>query len=330
MIGYLIIFEEIDTNGGNILSLKAMKKILFTLLASASTLMALEEYELVWGDNVPSVQEYNSALQQAISSGNWWQVIDYANIISYNFPTSPFAAETSYLMGEAYYKLNQLESANDCFTAYLNHITSPKHFEEAIEYKFNIAEQLAQGAKKRLFGSVKMPAWVPAKEDSIEIYDQVIAAMPHSDFAAKSLLSKSRVQAYMEDFKPSIETLDLLIRRFPKHDLAAEAYLEKGKVYLMECQAQNLDPDLLDLAEVNLRKFRLAFPREARVAESEKILSDMREIFAQNLLETGDFFEKTKKIPASEIYYQKVVANYPDTQAAATAREKIEAHQAAR
>jgi outer membrane protein assembly factor BamD (BamD/ComL family) len=305
-----------------------MKKILVTLLASASTLMALEEYELVWGDNTPSVQEYNSALQQALSSGNWWAVIDYANIISYNFPTSPFAQEASYIMGEAYYKLNQLEAANDCFTAYLNHVSSPKHFEEAIEYKFNIAEQFAQGTKKRLFGSVKMPAWVPAKEDSIEIYDQVIAGLPHSDFAAKSLLNKAKVQAYIEDFKPSLETLDLLIRRFPKHDLAAEAYLEKGRVFLLECQAQNLDPDLLDLAEVNLRKFRLSFPRELRIAESEKLLGEMKEIFAQNLLETGDFFEKTKKTPASQIYYQKVVANYPETQAAVVAREKLASHMA--
>lgn len=300
-----------------------MKKTLLVLLASLSTLTALEEYELVWGESTPSVQEYNSALQQALNAGNWWSVIDYANIISYNFPSSPFAQEASYIMGEAYYKLNQLEAANDCFTAYLNHVASPKHFEEAIEYKFNIAEQFSQGTKKRLFGSVKMPAWVPAKEDSIEIYDQVIAGLPHSEFAAKALLSKAKMQTYMEDFKPSLETLDLLIRRFPRHDLAAAAYLEKGRVFLLECQAQNLDPDLLDLAAVNLRKFRLAFPRDARIAESEKLLSEMQEVFAQHLLETGDFFQKTQKTAAATIYYEKVLANYPDTQAAVVAREKL-------
>jgi outer membrane protein assembly factor BamD (BamD/ComL family) len=301
-----------------------MKKFVFAIIACVSTLTALEEEELVWENTGPSVQEYNSALQQALAAGEWWSVIDYANIISYNFPTTPFAQEASYLMGEAYFKLNQLELSNECFTAYLNHISSPKHFEQAIEYKFNIAEQFANGAKKRLFGSIKMPAWVPAKEDAIQIYDEVIAALPHSDMAVKSLLSKARVQCYFEDFKPSIETLDILIRRFPKHDLAAEAYLEKGKVYLLQCQAQNLDPDILDLAQVNLRKFRLSFPREPRLAESEKLLADMQEIFASNLFETGNFFERTKKIPASIIYYNKVVANYPKTEAAAASREKLE------
>lgn len=300
-----------------------MKKIFFALLISVSPLLALEEEDLTW-DTGPSVQEYNSSLQQAINAGNWWAVIDFAELISYNFPTSPFAQETSYLMGEAYYKLNQFESANDCFTAYLNHTSSPKHFEEAIEYKFNIAEQFAHGTRKRLFGSVKMPAWVPAKEDSVAIYDEVIAAFPHSELAIKSLLSKARIQADMEDYKPSVETLDVLIRRFPKHPLTAEAYLEKNRVYLMQCEAQNLDPDLLDLTEVNLRKFRLSFPRETRIEEAEKILAQMQEIFAQNLFETGCFFEKTKKIPASLIYYHKVIAKYPYTEAATASREKIE------
>jgi outer membrane protein assembly factor BamD (BamD/ComL family) len=146
----------------------------------------------------------------------------------------------------------------------------------------------------------------------------------HSEFAAKSLLSKARVQTYMEDYKLSTETLDLLIRRFPKHELAAEAYLEKNKVFLIQCQAQNLDPDILDMTELNLRKFRLAFPREFRLAEAEKLFVEIQELFAQSLFETGQFFEKTKKIPASLIYYSKVISKYPNTEAALASREKLE------
>lgn len=299
-----------------------MKRILFAALISLSCVFGLEEDELIWNEG-PSAQEYNSAMQHAIANGDWWTVIDYATIISYNFPTTPFAQEISYIMGEAYYKLDQLEYANDCFTTYLNHVASPKHFEEAIEYKFYIAERFAQGEKKRLFGSPKMPAWVPAKEDAIPIFEEVIAALPHSELAIQSLFSKARVQAALEDYRLSLETLDLLIRRFPKHDLAAESYLEKEKVYLLQCQAKDLDPDVLDMAEVNLRKFRLAFPREARLAQAEKIYAEMQEIFAQNLYETGCFFEKTKKLPASIIYYNRVIAKYPNTQAALAAHDKL-------
>src|SRR5579872_2479801 len=219
-----------------------MKRFLIALsllTVSMPALRALEERELTWEDMGPSVQEYNSALQDAIAAQDWWAVVDYATIISYNFATTPFAQEAPYIMGEAYFKLGQYEFANDSFTAYLNHAASPKHFEEAIHYKFTIAEMFATGTKKRLFGSIKFPAWVPAKEDSIPIFDEVIAALPHSDIAGKSLLSKARIQAYIEDFKPGIETLDLLIRRFPKNELAAEAFLEKNKILLQQCKGQD-------------------------------------------------------------------------------------------
>lgn len=309
-----------------------MKKTTAVLLASLfsfSSLHALEEEDLVWENLGPSVQEYNSALQDAIAAQDWWAVVDYATIISYNFAATPFAQEAPFLMGEAYFKLNQFEYANEAFTAYLNHASSPKHFEEAIHYKFTIAELFANGTKKRLFGSIKFPAWLPAKEDAVQIYDEVIAALPHTDIAGKALLGKARIQSYLEDFKPGIETLDLLIRRFPKSELAAEAYLEKNKILLAQCKTQDLDPDLLDLAEVNLRKFRLAFPRETRLTEADRLFSDMQEIFAKNLLDTGYFFEKTKKIPASIIYYTKVIAKYPNTEAAISARQKLEILQAA-
>jgi outer membrane protein assembly factor BamD (BamD/ComL family) len=148
--------------------------------------------------------------------------------------------------------------------------------------------------------------------------------LPHHEIAIRSFLNKAILQAELEDYKLSLETLDLLIRKFPKHELAAAAYLEKSHVYLMQCKEKSLDPSLLDLADVNLTKFKLAFPREERLKEAEEELERMKEFFADHLLQTGKFFEKTGKAAASLIYYHKVVANYPSTQAAAFAKEKIE------
>lgn len=301
----------------------SFKKIVCLCVVSTLPLLALEVEDLSWEDTGPSAQEFNAYLQKAIEDKNWWSVVDYAEIISYHFPDSPFAQDTAFLVGEAFLHLNQPMIANDYFNAYLNANSSPRRFEEAIAYKFDIAERFMQGEKKPLFNSHKAPKLLSAKEDAIDIYDEVIATLPHSEFAAKSLLGKAKIQAELEDYKPSLETLDLLIRRFPKHDLAAAAYLEKVHVYLMQCQGQSLDPDMLDLAEVTLRKFKLVFPREPRIAEAENYFLKMKEAFAQNLLDTGKFFEKTKKIPAAKIYYNKVVLKYPATPAALIAQEKL-------
>lgn len=292
-------------------------------MACSLPLMSLELEELTWEDQGPSAQEYNGYLQQAENDKDWWSVIDYASILSYHFPTSPFSQDAAFLIGEAYLNLGHPLIANDYFTAYLNNPVAPRRFEDAIAHKFNIAERFFHGEKKPLFHSHKAPKLLSAKEEAISIYDEVIATLPHSEFAAKSLLGKARIQAEMEDYKPSLETLDLLIRRFPKHELAAEAYLEKIHVYYMQCQGRSLDPDLLDLAEVTIRKFRLVFPRESKLSDAQEYIHKMEEAFALNLLNTGAFFQKTKKIPAAKIYYNKVISQYPKTPAAITAQEKL-------
>lgn len=307
-----------------------MKTVVFCLLACSSLAFAQQDaaIEEVLPEDVavtqaPSVQEFYSYLQEAIDDEDWWSAIDYGEIVLYHFPESPFKQEVPYLIGMAYYKLNQYELANTALSEYLKDAASPKHFEEAIEMKFAIAEYFREGGKKHLFGSHKLPAIMPAREDALKIYDEVITTLPHHEIAISALLGKAEIQAYLEDFKPSIETLQLLIRRFPKHDLSAEGFLQINKVYLKQCQVQHLDPSLLELAEANLRKFQLAFPREPRLEEAALALHDMQELYAKSLFETGEFFQRRKQNDASIIYFSQVISKYPDTQTAAAAREKI-------
>ncbi|MBS0624807.1 MAG: outer membrane protein assembly factor BamD [Verrucomicrobia bacterium] len=304
-----------------------MKKILL-FLGLASSAFALEEHELVWDSQPPSVTELNSALQEAIAAQDWWSVIDYADTIAYHYPDSPFGQEAAYQCGETYFHMKQYEQADQCFSAYLNQAGSPKHFEEAIQYKFKMAELYRNGLKRKLFDSHKMPRFAPSEEGAIALYDEVITTLPHQEIAAQSLLGKAKVQIVMEDFKDAVETLQLLIRRFPKHELAAEGYLEINRSYLKQCQVEHLDLDLLELSEMNFRKFQLAFPRESRLEDAQKALSDMQELYAANLLNTGRYYEKIKKTPASIIFYTKVVAKYPATKAAGEAKIKLEQLQA--
>lgn len=306
-----------------------MRHWLIYPLLFALPLFALEEEDLVWEDQTINAQELHRWVQNALEKEDWWAVVDYSDLLAYCFPSSPFSQETAFVIGEAFIKLDQLEVANRYFTQYLSRMNSPKHFEEAIQYKFWIAEQYFKGAKLRLFGSHKMPKWLSGKEEALLIYDEVVTAQPHSEIAAISLLHKAQLLEEQEDYKTSLETLDLLIRRFPKHDMAAEAFVEKNKIYLQQCKNEGLDPSLIDLALVNLDKFKQAFPREQRAATAEKSLIEIREIFAQNLLNTGKFFQKTKKYPASIIYYTKVIAKYPDSEAADVARQQLEALQEA-
>lgn len=274
-----------------------------------------------------SVQEHYGLAKEALESQNWQEAVRQSQIVIKNFSDTAFARDACFYLGVSYFNLDELDFSNRYFSAYLKKQAGLKFFEEAMKYKFLIAQQFANGTKKRLLGRESMPKWMPAREEAIEIYDEVIMALPQHDLAIQSLFGKANVLCTQEEFKSSIETFQTLLRRFPKHPLAQDSYVSITKVYQLQAEKEYPDPDYLDLAEINVKKFKINFPGDPKIFEAEKSLAQMTELYAGKLYETAQFYEKTKKPSASVIYYAKIMSKYPHTQVAIKANSRLEALQ---
>lgn len=292
-------------------------RLLFIILFSPLFLLAKSN------PLIPIQQRY-STLLSANEKGQWKQVVTEAEAILSEYEESPFGQEAMFYLGVGHFKQGKYDWANRYFSEYLKHQAAPKHFEEVIEYKFNIAKKFKEGSKKHLLGSKMLPQWMPAKSDALSIYDEVIAALPHHDLAVQAFYAKGQLLAQEEDFRTSLDAYQTLIRRFPKHHLAIASYIGIQEVYFIQAQIEYPDPDLIDLAEINLRKFRAHFPQEGKIAVAEAIFGQMQEYYAQSLYETGRFFERTKKYSAAAIYYSKVVLSFPKTKTALQCKERLE------
>jgi len=270
-----------------------------------------------------NVHQYYSKMIDHYQNEDWQKLSWKCQDLITDFPTSPFAREALYYLGVAHYKLGELEYANMAFSDYLKEELTPKFFDQVIRYKFEIARGFDEGARVHLFGRQKMPKWLPAYDEALEIYDEVITTLPRDDLAAQSLYRKGVILLRMEEYKKSIEAFQTLIRRFPKHPLSPDGYVGISEVYLTECDQEFPDANKLDLAEINLRKFRYHFPSEPRIAEAEKKLLGMKERLANDLLEIAEFYERTKKEKAAAIYYATIIKKYPETKAANKSEKRL-------
>lgn len=271
----------------------------------------------------PSVQDYHSFILRAHQEQDWVTLLNVCEILIEEYPDTDFSEQAYFYLGLGYYHLNDYTMADATFSQYLKRSDHPKYFEQVIEYKFQIAESYRKGAFRRMFHYKKGPKIVPAKEDALDIYDQVISSLPYHDLTARSLFGKGLVQRDLEDYQDAVETFQSLIKRFPKHEYAIEAFLEIGKTYFSQCEAKNLNPEIIALAELNLSRFQLAFPSEKRVQELEGLLVQVKEVFAKSLYETGRFFERRKKKDAAIIYYSKVLSVFPDTPSAQLCEKRL-------
>lgn len=272
---------------------------------------------------VASVQEHYDRGLQSIQAEDWSGALTNFMVIVYHFDDTPFYSDALFQTGVCYYQLGDFEVANKQINKYLDLSGKLKYFEKAFEYKLAIADQFAQGKKKHLFGWEKMPKIASAKETTLELYDEIIAALPAKDLAAQALFKKAELLKAKGEFKESIDSLQALARRFPKHPLSADSYLLISKIYLEQSRIESQNPDLIALAQVNLQRFGRNFPGEERLESAHQNLLAMQEVFAQSLYDTGRFYERKKKPHASVIYYRDTLQKYPGTIAAQKSRDRL-------
>ena len=300
----------------------------FALFSSFATLDAayiLRNGKLIDTKDIatlPVEDHYNLGIS-ALKKEDWDEAVHQFRIVTINFPQTSWGKEAYYFLGVSYFQAEDKDLANLNFSTYLQENAHPTYFEETFQYKLAIADAFKRGAKRHLFGFEKLPAWMPDKDLALEIYDEIVASLPHSDLAAKALISKGDLLRKREEFRESIESYSQVIRKFPKTEFASSAYARISRSYLQQAEIDVHNPDILPLAQINLKRFIQDFPRDDKIQKAEDNLHEMKEIFAEALYETGQFYERKKQPKASVLYYHSAIMQFPDTEVANSCKARL-------
>lgn len=247
---------------------------------------------------------------------------EFEKVIFY-FPSSDTAAEASYYLAICYFEMKEYDFANEEFSNYLKASQHPTYFEDAVSFKFCIAEHFKLGKKRRPFKMRYLPKWISGQDSALVIYDEVIAALPNHDLALQALYSKGELLKQMREYRDSVEAYQTIIRRFPKNEIVPVCYLNIADAYIRQARLEFQNPDILALAELNVRKFQNDFPRDERVTIAEQSVLLIKEMYAKGLCDLGLFYERIHKPDAAAIYFQSSIEEFPDTRVAQFCRSRL-------
>jgi len=79
----------------------------------------------------------------------------------------------------------------------------------------------------------------------------------------------------------------------------------------------------LKTAKTYYEKFTVTFPEEAESLKIDKIIKEIEQQMARKELSIGQYYKRTGKEQAANIYFAMVVETWPDTDAAQIARQSI-------
>lgn len=244
---------------------------------------------------------------------------EFKKLIKY-YPLSKEAPNAQYYIGRI---MEDLDNLYDAFKEYQKIIDLYPYtdlVDDVIEREFKIGEAYFLGKKITVLGPLK----VPAKDKAIEIFKTVVDNAPYGKYAEPSIFNAGLAYKDIADYNNAIMMFKDLIDKYPNSGI-----IDKARYQLAECsKLLSLNPDYDQTSTIAAREefedFVKKHPESEMSGEAKEIVGKLRYKEAQNAYNIGQFYEARHMPESAVIYYIDTVQNYPDTEWAKKAKERLD------
>ncbi len=262
------------------------------------------------------------ATKQAFEAGNYRTAIKSANRLVKTWPLSDYAPEGQYLLGRAYEARQQDERA---FKEYQNALTKypkVKNHDEILQRQFDIANRFLGGQWFKLWGYIP---FFPNMEKTSEMYNRIVNNGPYSTIAPQAQMNLGAAREKQKELPLAVRAYERAADRYADQPaVAADALHKAGMAYYHQAKKADYDQSISQQAIATFSDFMTLFPRDARVAESQKRIAELKTEQARGAFNVAKFYEKDRRWDGARVYYNEVLLKDPESKLAAEARERIE------
>ncbi len=235
------------------------------------------------------------------------------------YPLAKEAPTAQYYIGRI---MEDLDKPYDAFKAYQNVIDRYPYtelVEDVIDREFKIAEVFFSGKKVKIIGPLQMPA----KDKAIEIFKTVVDNAPYGRHAEQATFNAGLSYKDIADYNNAIMMFKDLIDKYPN-----SALVDTARYQLAECsKLLSLRPDYDQTPTISARKefedFMKRHPESKLSDDAKEIVDKLKSREAQNAFNIGQYYEARHKPESAAIYYEGIIENYPDTEWAQKAKERL-------
>ncbi len=195
-------------------------------------------------------------------------------------------------------------------------------FNEVIRLQFEIATQIMEGQRSRIFGIIPK---FQAPERARGYFEVVVANAPYSDYAPMALMNIALVSRDVNEEEYAVDALDRLINFYPNTMFGPDAYFTLAEIFSEQVDGPYYDQSSTRQAINFYEDFLLLYPNNPRAAEAEAGLEEMQEVFAQSKFLLGDYYYKYRfNTTAALVFYNETITEAPNSESARLARERID------
>ena len=267
--------------------------------------------------------------KELIDNGQLNRAQDAFDELQADFPKALRPDLALFVKGELYYAKDKYTKAAKSFEKMLTEHPRSSLSNAALDRQFTIATAYLAGRKKTVFGFIHLSGYPEGIRIMEKITDRVGLDSTMGTEASLAVAKNYEERELYEEAYLKWWEISLHWNQGP---VGKDALLGMGRTKIAaynqhpEHKRHLYDASGLSTAKSCYSRFKLLYPVDARQIDVDKILEEIDEQLAYKQLNIGQYYQSTGHTKAANLYYRMVANDWPDTQAAKTAKERLAAH----
>jgi outer membrane protein assembly factor BamD (BamD/ComL family) len=214
----------------------------------------------------------------------------------------------------------KLSKAFRAYDAFVSNYPQSKLYDTAIDRQFSIGRDYLAGEKKTVLLLFKVKGYA----EGVRIMDKLSDRLGNSQLALEASLAVAENYEKRGEFDDAYHQWSQIQSRWPTGDAGRDALLGMARCKLANYRGPRYDASTLVSAKSYYGNFKLRYPNAAEKIGVDKILGGINEQLAQKALVTADYYARTGNKQSAYLCYQLVLDDWPGTEAAERAVQKLE------
>ncbi len=262
-----------------------------------------------------------SKIKQQLLSGDDAAVMDALEQLKADYPDLAGAQIDAFIEAEQLYADAVWHKAAVKYKQFLDTWPDSVLYPAAIERLFSIGVAYMQGEKRRFIKVLKLPAF----DDGAALMRDIADREGNSPMALRALTALAENQERKKKYFEAYQTWAEIATRWPTGKTAQEALLKMPQELHASYRGAEFDAASLDSAKSYYEDFIMRYPKLATELGTAQEIALIEEQRAYKHYETGFYYDRTGKPDVARMYYDKVIAIWPDSKAAEMARVRLDA-----
>lgn len=263
-------------------------------------------------DAKPDPQQQFDYAMGFYNSGDYKRAIAEFNKLVRKFPKSKLAPEAQFFKGSS------LEKLKDFYNAYLT-------YKKLVE-KYPFAERISDilEAEFRIGNHFE-----ESKPDlSVDIYSLMIEQSPYSDFSDHAQYKIGILHQKTQRHKEAKAAFDKLMKNYPDSKFFQRAKFQFAYSSYKLSLGPKYDQQQTESAVKEFQEFANETEDEELKKQAQEIIAELTDKQAEHAFAIAEFYRKLNKITSAVVYYEQIIKNYPQSNWAQAAKEKLQELQA--